>query len=204
MRRTGLIFLASLPLFMSAAWAAGPLPAPKQYVTPNYGLTFSTPAGSSFCPLPEGWVGSDHGTMLFLDRPQECGGAGYPSIDRGFSPDSTPRIEVYYAYWMDEDEPKSPHCKMDGWANLMGQRRAICVGKRGDLITEETEALYLASSASKVVVTLVTTPTRRERDLATFRALTASMHSCATEFKDVPGKTDVVGTGQACPPGGWF
>ncbi len=203
MHRLGWIGLAGGRLFMSVAWANGPLPAPAQYTTHNYGLTFATPAGSTYCPLPQGWMGSDHGTVLFPVRPRACAGAGYPSSGRGFSPTSTPRIEVYYAYWMGEDEPKSPPCHVDGWTSLMGRRRAICLGHRDGMITEAVSARYSAD-LDRVTVTLVTVPARRERDLAAFDSLTASVQSCATHFTGGAGKTVVSGTGQACPVGGWF
>jgi hypothetical protein len=142
--------------------------------------------------------------MVFLEPPKTCGGAGYTSIDIGFSPTSTPRIEVYYAYWMGEAEPKPPPCHVDGFAIVMGQRRAICFGHRDGMITEEVSARYSADLDSQVIVTLVTAPARRQHDLATFSALVASMRSCATKFTDAAGKVFVNGTGPACAPGGWF
>jgi hypothetical protein len=196
--------LIAVQLGVSAAWASEPLPAPKQYATHNYRITFSTPAGSSYCPLPKDWVGSDHGTTVFLDHPKTCGGAGYPSTGRGFFPASTPRIEVYYGYWVGTGEAKPPHCNVNGWVSLMGQRRAICLGRRDDMITEEIRARYGTDADSQVIVTLVTTLARRNRDLHALRVLTASMYSCATRFKDAAGKAYVVGTGRPCPAGGWF
>ena len=204
MLRSGWIGLAAVQLVISVARADGPLPAPRRYVTPNYGLTFSTPAGSSYCPLPEGWVGSDHGTTVFLDRPEACGGAGYPSIDRGFSAALTPRIEVFYAHWMGEDEPAPPHCNVDGWAILMEQRRAICRRQRDGMITEDIRARYGAGGNNQVIVTLVTTQAKRERGIAALRALTATMRNCARRFKYSAGKSGVVGIGRPCPAGGCF
>jgi len=105
---------------------------------------------------------------------------------------------------MGEDEPKPPPCHVDGWTSLMGQRRAICLGHRNGMITEAVSARYAADLASQVTVTLVTVTARRERDLAAFNTLAASMQSCATHFKDAAGKAFVNGTGQACPADGWF
>jgi hypothetical protein len=104
---------------------------------------------------------------------------------------------------MGEDEPKSPPCHVDGWTSLMGRRRAICLGHRDGMITEAVSARYSAD-LDRVTVTLVTVPARRERDLAAFDSLTASVQSCATHFTGGAGKTVVSGTGQACPVGGWF
>ena len=77
---------------------AAALVAPPVYVSPNYNLSFRSPPGAYYCPLPKGWVGSDHGTILFLQRPARCGGAGYPSSSRGFEPAGLSRIDVYYGY----------------------------------------------------------------------------------------------------------
>lgn len=192
MRRIGFVELFALQLIASAALANGPQSTPRQYVTHNYGLTFLSPAGSSYCPLPQNWVGSDHGTTVFLEPPTDCGGAGYPSSARRFLPASAPRIEVYYGYWPGEDEPKALHCKIDGWVNLLASRRAICHGVRDGMLTEEITAKYGAHAESQVIITLVTTVARRERDLAVLESLAASMRSCATEPVDV------------CPPGNWF
>ena|SRR5215472_294217 len=49
-----------------------PLPAPGLYVTSNYGLMAKIPKGLTYCPLPEGWEGSDHGTVLFIEPPSGC------------------------------------------------------------------------------------------------------------------------------------
>jgi len=86
----------------------------------------------------------------------------------------------------------------------MGQRRAICLGHRDGMITEAVSARYSADLDRRVTVTLVTVAARRERDLATFDTLAASVQSCATHFTGGAGKTVVSGTGQACPVGGWF
>jgi len=204
MHRIGWIGLIATQLFTSVAWAHGPLPAPSRYVTQNYGLTFKVPVGASYCPLPPGWVGSDHGTAILLERPRACDGAGYASIDRGFSLPSLPRIDIYYAYWLGDDEPKPPACDANVWTKLFGQRHAICLGQIDGIITEETRALYTFDGPVQVIVTLTTTSARRERDQTALRALTASMRSCKTRLTNAAGKHFVFGTGQACPVGGWF
>jgi hypothetical protein len=185
----------------SVAWANGPLPTPSLYVTPNYGLTFNTPVGASYCPLPKSWVGSDHGTTLFLERPKECARGDY---EQEFSPPSVPRIDIYYAYWMGDDEPKPPACDADGSTTLFGQRHAICFGQINGMVTEEIRALYTFDGPVQVVITLTTTPPRRKQDLATLRALTASMRSCKAGATNATGKHFVFGTGQPCPAGSWF
>lgn len=39
-------------------------PAPRIYMTPKYGLLMQMPASYFHCPLPDGWIGADHGTTL--------------------------------------------------------------------------------------------------------------------------------------------
>src|SRR5687767_6170802 len=102
-----------------------PQPAPRQYMTGMYGLTFAVPDGATYCPLPEDWIGSDHGTTIFLERPGACGGSGYPSSSRDFASDPA-RISLFYAYWMGEDEPPPPPCKGVGSISFLGEARPIC------------------------------------------------------------------------------
>ena len=67
-------------------------PAIGDFTSVNYPMTFKAPASAFFCPLSPDWVGSDHGTTVFLARPKACYGAGYPSSSRGFEPGDFPRI----------------------------------------------------------------------------------------------------------------
>jgi hypothetical protein len=66
--------------------SAHPLPVPALYVTKNYGLMVRVPPRRTYCPLPADWVGSDHGTTVFLVPPADCAAtAGYPSTARSWS-----------------------------------------------------------------------------------------------------------------------
>jgi hypothetical protein len=136
-----------------------------------------------------------------LERPKACDLGDY---ERQFSPPSVPRIEVYYAYWMGDEEPKPPACDADGWTRLFGQRHAICFGQINGLVTEEIRALYTFDSPVQVIVTLTTTPKRQKQDLIALRALAASMRSCKAGATNAAGKHFVFGTGQPCPAGSWF
>jgi len=195
------VALVAAQVCTSVAWASGPLPPPSRYVTQNYGLTFNIPAAASYCPLPQGWVGSDHGTTIFLERPKACDRG---NIEREFSPPSVPRIDIYYAYWMGDEEPKPPACDVDGWTTLFGQRHAICFGQTNGMVTEEISALYTFDGPVQVIVTLATTRPRLKQDLIALRALMASMRSCEVTTTNAAGKQFVFGTGQPCPAGAWF
>ena len=83
-------------LAMAAAISAisSPRPTPSAFVSEQYGLTFRTPPTSTYCALPEDWVGSEYGTTIFLIPPKRCYGAGYPSSGRAFE-GSASRIEVF-------------------------------------------------------------------------------------------------------------
>src|SRR5271156_6676533 len=93
---------------LAAVAVSAPTPAPSLYVTENYALTFRTPPHTTICALPDSWVGSDHGTVIFLAPPRSCGRPGFPSSSRGFR-GNVPRIEVYYAYRV--EETPAPSCR---------------------------------------------------------------------------------------------
>ncbi len=201
--RFGLLALASLAL-ASASQAAAPLRAPAIFVTENYALTFRAPPGSTYCPLPEDFTGSDHGTIVFLEPPQTCGGAGYPSIARGFAPESTPRINVYYGYWLGEEiSPRRP-CNQFGRVHFMGKARPLCTVTRGGLPGVEVSARYKADGPAQAIVTLVTTKARFQRDLNAFKFLAGTAHPCVAEWNDRSGRSFAMGTGDPCPAEGKF
>ena len=102
-----------------------PRPAPPTYVSVIYGLTFPSPPGTTYCPLPDGWIGSDHGTILFLEPPTGCGDAGYPSSARGFVSRRTPRIQLYYGYVV-RDDPVGQRCPGPPVMEFLGRARPLC------------------------------------------------------------------------------
>jgi hypothetical protein len=184
---------------VTAAALAGPLPVPSVYVTRNYALTFTPPKAATYCPLPEDWVGSDHGTTLFLTPPERCGGAGYPSSGRDFSP-NVPRIEVYYGYWFEGDMDPPPCPQTVGAAKLIGKSRPLC---RADGQVS-LSAIYKVDGPAQVILTLVTTPERLDADLATLRELAVTVRPCRAAYPMAGGKPLVTGTGRLCPAGKWF
>lgn len=159
-----------------------PLPAPKLYRSSDKSLTFPTPAGAFYCPKPEGWVGSDHGTVVFLTKPKACVSSdAFTSSERGAL--SAPNIQVYYGYdpgW----EGRPPRCEEIGRAPFLGGERPLCLTRRDDRIVEVVaKANYMAEGVgadikANAVFTLVTDAARLDADLATFRTLLAQTSTC--------------------------
>jgi len=205
MARAGLrvVALASVFAPLAGLGAIPPRPAPPIYATGNYNLTFHPPRGSTYCPLPRGWVGSDHGTTLFLERPRDCGDAGYSSTSRGFTPDDVARIELFYAY-ANGDDPQAPHCRRAGFMTLLGHRRPLCRTERGGMISLSVATPYTASTSADVILTLRTRPSRLRGDLAAFGRLAATFRTCTATWSDDRGHRRRYGSGPACARSGWF
>src|SRR5581483_4889756 len=49
-----------------------PKPAPRTYVSREFGLMMNVPPGVSYCALPKKWSGTEEGTVLFLEPPSAC------------------------------------------------------------------------------------------------------------------------------------
>lgn len=186
-----------------------PRPAPAHFVSYAHGLTFRSPAGSTYCPFPAGWVGSDHGTVVFLTPPHRCGGAGYPSSSRSWDSPAT-HIDVYYAYWMGEDEPAPSPCRRVGSIRMFGKSRPLCRREDRNQIVIDATARFRGDLDSQMTLTLVTTPKRFAADLATFRAMATSIRGCRAVSRAVDdnghkvGKPEALGVGAPCPRGGIF
>jgi len=171
-----------------------PATAPATYSTENYDITFAVPPGASYCPLPINWVGSDHGTVLFLARPSGCYGAGYPASDRGYEPPTVPRIEVYYGYSVEEYVP--PPCHGIGHVHLLGRRSALCLlGRNHGLLAIEARATYESDEPCDFGLTLEMTPARLKADLATLATMAASVRTCRPDGRHQPG---------SCLRNAWF
>ncbi len=191
-------------LGMAAALATGGSPliraelAPPVYATGNYALTFRTPPNLTYCPLSDDWVGSDHGTTLFLVPPLRCGGTGYPSSARSFTPLNTPRIEVYYGYLIEDAPPDRP-CRMTSRLWFMGKASPLCKGRVGRMITLETWGSYEADEPAEVSLRLVTTQGRLASDTKILIRLATSLHACHVADASPPS-----GAGAPCPKASWF
>ncbi len=194
------VVLAALVTY--PAFAAQPNAARGVFVSPSYALMFIAPPNLTYCPLPEGWTGSDHGTILFLVSPRSCGDAGYPSMARGFEPPTVPRIEVEYERW--DDSFPSPSCRRVGRIRFLGHLHDLCRSQWRGMAVREVTGLYVADDQTEAIVTLITFPSRLSRDLTVLRALAASTHPCAIPWQDAQGRKHIEGSGQPCKKSGDF
>lgn len=178
-----------------------PKPAPRTFVSSDKALTFRSPAAASHCPLAKDWVGSDHGTVIFLSPPKACGPAGYSSSARNFRGDP-PRIEIYYGYWFEDNAP--PKCARAGTATVFGKARPICKGDQKGKVIRSIHTRYTRDGGIELSVTLITTLARTQRDLATLHQLLGTIRTCSTTDRDAKGKRYIYGEGLPCPRGGIF
>lgn len=186
--------------------ALRPKPAPRLYRSADKSILFPTPAGSTYCPKPDDWVGSDHGTVVFLTPPERCDrSAAYPSSERGAL--TAPNIQIFYAWDVlePEEKPAPPPCEPIGTARFLGDERPLCVRRRGDIVEVRAAAPYLAEGGrmkAEAAFTLVTAQPRLTQDLETFRTLLARTRLCTPpEFETVRPTA----TAPACPAEAeWF
>lgn len=194
-------------LAMAIAATSAPRAAPAAFVSQQYGLTFRTPANSFYCALAKDWVGSDHGTVVFLAPPAACGGAGFPSSARGWD-GSAPRIEVFYGYdLVDDDEKPTPApCDRIGRAAFLGAGAPLCRKRARGTVEVSVSGKYQADVPAEAVLTLVTSRRRLAGDLQAFEALLRSARTCSTVWRGGPGKTSfTTGSGPPCPrAASWF
>lgn len=162
-----------------------PLPAPRLYRSADKNLTFPTPDGAFYCPLPKGWVGSDHGTVVFLTSPRRCdNGGGVASSDRGAL--NAPNVQVYYGYDVLEGNEKAApdHCNEIGRTHFLGADRPLCVSRPDpDVVEVRAQAFYMAEGAeqdikAEAVFTLVTDSGRLRTDLEVFKELLGETRTC--------------------------
>jgi hypothetical protein len=203
----GSMEIASLRLHVFLDSPSPPQPTPKAFASEQYGLTFATPDGGSYCALPADWSGSDHGTVIFLAPPKRCYGAGFPSSGRGFE-GNAPRIEVFYAYDVaDEEEPsKPPRCKAIDRVRFLGEVRRLCRKSSRQGVEVSVSAKYSADVPAETTLTLVTSRNRLADDLIKFERLLETVRTCtATWHDDKGGKPFTTGSGPPCPAEArWF
>ncbi|WP_114950784.1 hypothetical protein [Sphingosinicella terrae] len=185
---------------LGASYEAMARPAPPTFVSVNYGLTFPSPPGVYHCPLPIGWIGSDHGTTLFLAPPATCGGAGYSSSSRRSAPVVPPHIRLYYGYvaW---DDPVQTRCSGPEAALFLGQRRLLCRREDKARVELSVHAWYVSDadmeSPTEAILTLVTTRQRLDRDRAAFAALAGRIRTCSFDGRRAASP-------EPCPPGEFY
>jgi hypothetical protein len=187
-----LSLLAAL-LFNHAAVATKPLPAPRLYVTGNHGVHVVVPGGLTYCPLPEGWVGSDHGTTLFLVAPGDCEAGGTPAIsifyafnviehDHGDGEERPPRTDA---------ELRRDECPPGGRTvtglRLLGRTVLGCSVRDGSRVTISANAVYSLERGwgmpdRTLAITLSTSTDRLSADLVIFRRLLAGTSICTPNW----------------------
>jgi hypothetical protein len=146
--------------------------------------------------------------MVFLERPKSCGnGAGYPSSGRDFHPHDASRLELFYAYWMGEDEPPDDPCHRVGSVSFLGKSRPICETRSHGIILRTVSARYFSDIEAKAYFTLVTKPQRLAEDMGPFLAGAASFRTCSVIWHDPHKKRKSFRTGRGplCPKAArWF
>jgi hypothetical protein len=205
MFRARLTLAIALSVVVTGRATAGPPQlAPSQYATEQYGLTFKVPKSATYCPLPKNWVGSDHGTTIFLQKPSRCGGVGYPSSGREFYPDKLARLELFYAYWMGEDEPPEKPCRKVATLRFFGAKRSVCEEREHGLVIRTVKARYPTETEAIAYLTLVTSPARLKRDMATFESAASTFRTCSAIWSG-PKRKFTTGRGPLCPKAArWF
>jgi hypothetical protein len=199
-----LVLSLLLPAQGYAATPQAPQKAPPVFASFNYTLTFATPPGSTYCPLDPNWVGSDHGTVVFLTPPQSCDDTGYTSNARGFVTASVPLINVYYGFDMGEDNPPSRVCHKIGEALIFGQNSPICRDLERGQLNFWVSSTYHNDGKIDVTVALSTTESRAAKDIETLKRLTASMRTCTETDTASNGKPITFGSGPDCHKTGQF
>lgn len=218
MLRSGMV--ATLGCFMLGAALGGtpikwPPTAPKfavgDFTSSNYAVTFRAPEHAYYCPLPENWEGSDHGTVVFFTKPKACYGAGYPSSDRGFEPGDVPRIEIYYGYDLDQSEgdQRPPRCHSAGTALLFGKSAPLCEETNDGLAIITARGHYTADQPAMLSVTLVVSPADVPRFFPTFKTVLSSARPCRAKWEASDDHGRIVNSGYtghvpACPAGKWY
>ena len=190
------VLLGVAALCSHRAAATTPLQTPGVYVTGNHGLRVVVPRGLYYCPIPKSRIGSDHGTILFLNPPTDC--------DSGVGS----RISIYYGFNVAEHdhgdgderpaktdaELRQDECSagtrvsMHFW--LLGHAVAGCVVQEGSLIMISANAVYSLERLHEGVpdhtlaVTLYSSPERLRADLATFRRVLAGISICTPRWAE--------------------
>jgi len=154
------------------------------------------PQGLRYCPLPEGWTGSDHGTALFLEAPSGCiPSRAYASSSRP-TPEFVPAIYLYYAYNVVEIERgngqsspprtsaeyaqrycKKPFLPVPPGLTLLGKPALGCRHDDGDRVEISLKAVF-DGGESGMDVTLSTTRQRLARDLRVLSSVASEISEC--------------------------
>jgi hypothetical protein len=191
-----------------------PKPAPRLYVTQEFGLVMKVPPGLSFCPLPKGWSGYEEGTVLFLKPPSACIAPGKSSAVRpidGFVP------SIGIRYHINRSRDDAFDGKIPAPETSEEFARQFCAGAsvspdlklfdqpaftcRSEMPGNKVRIVLMAvydSARSHLILTLLTTPDR----LADDTRLLATVGSSITDCQPSSGKES--GEKPACPKGNWW
>jgi hypothetical protein len=208
-------------LMLSACLAAQtelllPQPTPELYVTDNYGLMLKVPRGLIYCRLPEGWSGSDHGTVFFLVTPSGCiPSQAYPSSSRP-TPEFVPAIYLYYGHNVAEVERgkgrssppqtsaeyaqlscKKPFLPLPPGLTLLGKPAIGCRHDDGNKAEVSLKALF-DDKENGMDLTLSTTRQRLAQDLPMLAKVAQAITECQPSWnKKKLGRP-------ACPKAPWW
>jgi hypothetical protein len=117
------------------------------------------------------------------------------------------RLELFYAYWMGEDEPPEGPCRRAGAIVFLGKERRVCETRDHGMITRTVTARYFTDIEAKAYFSLVTTPRRVSRDMTAFRAAAASFKTCSAIWRESTkprAKSFTTGRGPLCPKSSQF
>ena len=194
--------------------AIQPRAVPPLYVTENHGLVVHFPGGLTYCSLPADWVGSDHGTEVYLMPPSSCGASkGFPSTAR-FPDSEVPMITLFYGYNVveDLDQPKaaatgcaSPSTPIAYSLTLFGKPTVGCQNAHDKLIEISVAGFYSDENPTtdmpdhQISLSLITTKERLADDLRILQGISNGIHVCRPSWaKKIKGHKD-------CPQRvGWF
>jgi hypothetical protein len=199
-----LALLAASTLVTSAQASQTPSKAFARFTSFDYVLTFVTPPGLYYCALPDDWEGSDHGTVLFFERPRAYMGVGFPSSARNYTPE-VPHISLYYGYHM-EESPLERCKRIAGYTRMMGKIRSVCAERDGKFEIRGVSTLYDVNGKAdgEIGLSLVTTLARLRQDFATFARVAGALRNCRTSLADDKGKREYWGRSPACRDGNFY
>jgi len=185
---------------------AAPKPAPGLFATDTFGIIARIPRGLTYCPLPSNWIGSNHGTDVYLVPPAGCDeGVGYVSAGRPLTT-IVPTISIYYGYnVLTLDSPNysgpprnaeelkqiicdKPYLPLPEKLVLLDMPAVGCRHDHGDQTEIKVMQVYRLDHANRenpseppdaeLEVTLYSSKPRLADDLKSFRATTRSITQC--------------------------
>lgn len=194
--KTALLILVCV-LFARAQDKSATYPAkaaPQNYVSHKVGLAMRFPSGLSYCPLPKDWSGDEEGPVVFLDAPASCMRPIDSTTTRptsGFVPSITVRYHANASREDAFDGKISPSETSEEFARqfcpsanvsqdfkLLEQPAVIC---RSEMHSNRVRIILMAvfnSARNNLVISLLTTHDRLERDSQTLATISSSITTC--------------------------